>query len=389
MAQKRTDYSKFTQPNGTIQVLMLWASVALHLVIGSNLGLFGRLDPIKVKPAGGTVRVVDLTPAEQTRVPEAAKSRPLPIAPSQADPEPSTRKPLNDSLTFSAPKAICSRYMPSAISVADLRQILNKNVALKQLLIANGCISDVLKEPNKVVAVTPKNDVASKPSVSPSKNNRLPTPQVDKNKQGINSPIVKPSEVFPNRSEGSSANDGSPNSGISKRKKGTDTAPEVSIDTQNPAPASPRSSPTLPNSKPSLTPSPKSSPNSVQSDGRISAQEQEKFINDTVRNLAIEYKGAKIIIDLQKPLTSVTAPYQQESSQKITSFVVVIVIKDDGSSEGDEITYRVHPPDKLAQQAIEEGQKQARNIHRNRSISQKSLEKEKTIMYPVKVNFAK
>jgi hypothetical protein len=94
MAQKRTDYSKFTQPNGTIQVLMLWASVALHLVIGSNLGLFGRLDPIKVKPAGGTVRVVDLTPAEQTRVPESAKSKPLPIAQTPVNPEPATRAPL-------------------------------------------------------------------------------------------------------------------------------------------------------------------------------------------------------------------------------------------------------------------------------------------------------
>jgi hypothetical protein len=91
MAQKRTDYSKFTQPNGTIQVLMLWASVALHLAIGSNLGLFGRLDPIQVKPAGGTVRVVDLTPAEQTRVPEAAKSKPLPIAQIPVNPEPATR----------------------------------------------------------------------------------------------------------------------------------------------------------------------------------------------------------------------------------------------------------------------------------------------------------
>jgi hypothetical protein len=80
MAQKRTDYSKFTQPNGTIQVLMLWASVALHLAIGSNLGLFG-----------GTVRVVDLTPAEQTRVPESAKSKPLPISKIPVNPEPATK----------------------------------------------------------------------------------------------------------------------------------------------------------------------------------------------------------------------------------------------------------------------------------------------------------
>ncbi len=93
MAQKRTNYSKFTGSNGTIQILMLWASLALHLLISSNLGLFGRLDPIKVKPAGGTVRVVDLTPAEQTRVPEAAKSKPLPIAQTPVNPEIATRIP--------------------------------------------------------------------------------------------------------------------------------------------------------------------------------------------------------------------------------------------------------------------------------------------------------
>jgi hypothetical protein len=98
MAQKRTNYSKFTRQNGTIQVLMLWASLALHVVIGSNLGLFGSLDPIKVKPAGGTVRVVDLTPAEQTRVPEAAKSRPLPITQTPVNPEIATRIPGSPSL---------------------------------------------------------------------------------------------------------------------------------------------------------------------------------------------------------------------------------------------------------------------------------------------------
>jgi hypothetical protein len=91
MAQKRTDYSKFTRSNGTVLVLALWASLALHLVTGSNLDKVGLTSPVKVKPAGGTVRVVDLTPAEQTRVPEAAKSRPLPIAPTPANPEIATR----------------------------------------------------------------------------------------------------------------------------------------------------------------------------------------------------------------------------------------------------------------------------------------------------------
>jgi hypothetical protein len=114
MAQKRTDYSKFTRSSGTIQVLMLWASLALHLLIGSNLGLFGRLEPIKVKPAGGTVRVVDLTPAEQTRVPEAAKARPLPIAQIPVNPQPATRAPLSSlpSRNSGASDAVPQRNRP-------------------------------------------------------------------------------------------------------------------------------------------------------------------------------------------------------------------------------------------------------------------------------------
>jgi hypothetical protein len=119
MAQKRTDYSKFTQPNGTIQVLMLWASVALHLAIGSNLGLFGRLDPIKVKPAGGTVRVVDLTPAEQTRVPESAKSKPLPIAQTPVNPEIATRTPVNST---NVGRSGASNFVPPRVDRPQLPQ---------------------------------------------------------------------------------------------------------------------------------------------------------------------------------------------------------------------------------------------------------------------------
>lgn len=72
---------------------MIGASIGLHFLAANNLSWFGRLDPIKLKPAGGTVKVVDLTPAEQTRVPEAVKSNPLPIAPTQENPEPATRSP--------------------------------------------------------------------------------------------------------------------------------------------------------------------------------------------------------------------------------------------------------------------------------------------------------
>lgn len=93
MAQKRIDYSKFTRSNGTVLVLAIWASLTLHLLTASNLDKIGLVNPVKAKPVGGTVRVVDLTPAEQTRVPEAAKSRPLPISKIPVNPEIATRSP--------------------------------------------------------------------------------------------------------------------------------------------------------------------------------------------------------------------------------------------------------------------------------------------------------
>jgi hypothetical protein len=133
MAQKSIDFSKFTRSNGTIQILMLWASFALHLMIGSSLGLFGRLEPIKVKPVGGTVKVVELTPAEQTRVPEAAKSRPLPIAPTPVNPEIATRtssSPLpsrNPGVSAFVPPPNRPPLAPPASQVSTPQPIISTN----------------------------------------------------------------------------------------------------------------------------------------------------------------------------------------------------------------------------------------------------------------------
>lgn len=59
----------------------------MHYVLASNLGIFS-LPPLKPRPFGGTVKVVDLTPAERTRVPEVVRAAPVPIIPS---PSPVTR----------------------------------------------------------------------------------------------------------------------------------------------------------------------------------------------------------------------------------------------------------------------------------------------------------
>jgi hypothetical protein len=223
MAQKRTDYSKFTRQNGTIQVLMLWASLALHVVIGSNLGLFGRLDPIRVKPAGGTVRVVDLTPAEQTRVPEAAKAKPLPIAQTPINPEPATRAPLDSS---SGGRAGASSFVPPRINRPQLPQPSSQ---IPQ--------SPTVRQPN--------------PTPIPS------TPAISKAPNGADIPIPRPPRPSKQESEISN-NPSTGNSGVQGRQKQPkpskeeELTPNSSVDTpvitstqkpQNPPNQPPKSPP--------------------------------------------------------------------------------------------------------------------------------------------------
>jgi hypothetical protein len=77
------------------QVLAVAISAGCHYLLVNNLGLFARFDPPKIRPLSGGVKVVELTPAEQTRVPAAAKSAPLPISPTPIDPATATRQPFN------------------------------------------------------------------------------------------------------------------------------------------------------------------------------------------------------------------------------------------------------------------------------------------------------
>jgi hypothetical protein len=64
-----------------IKPLTILLSIGVHYVLASNLGIFS-LPPLKPRPFGGTVKVVDLTPAERTRVPEVVRATPVQIVPS-------------------------------------------------------------------------------------------------------------------------------------------------------------------------------------------------------------------------------------------------------------------------------------------------------------------
>jgi hypothetical protein len=200
MAQKRTNYSKLTRSNGTIQVLMLWASLALHVVIGSNLGLFGSLDPIKVKPAGGTVRVVDLTPAEQTRVPEAAKSKPLPIAPTPVNPETATRTPVNSS---SFGQAGASNFVPPKVNRPQL------------------------PSPSSQI---PQNPIVRQPNQPP-----IPsTPAINKTPNGSDIPIPRPPRASKQDGDGINNPSGGKSTEQGRRKKPSkeeDSTPNSSVET--------------------------------------------------------------------------------------------------------------------------------------------------------------
>jgi hypothetical protein len=108
MTQSSIDPYNSPPSNTPFQILALVLSVGMHFVIASNLGLFDRLIPVPVKPVGGTVKAVDLTASEQSRVPEAAKAKPLPINPIQAGAEQATQAIPNASspgvLSGNAPK---------------------------------------------------------------------------------------------------------------------------------------------------------------------------------------------------------------------------------------------------------------------------------------------
>jgi hypothetical protein len=91
MTQSSIDPSNSPPSNVPFQVLAAVLSVGMHYIIASNLGLFDRLIPVPIKPVGGTVKAVDLTAAEQSRVPEAAKAKPLPVNPIQSGTEQATQ----------------------------------------------------------------------------------------------------------------------------------------------------------------------------------------------------------------------------------------------------------------------------------------------------------
>ncbi len=79
------------------QVVAVVISTGINYLLASNLGLFARFNTLPSRPLIGGVKVVELTPAEKTRVPAAAKADPLTLTPSPLNPSSTALPPFGQS----------------------------------------------------------------------------------------------------------------------------------------------------------------------------------------------------------------------------------------------------------------------------------------------------
>jgi hypothetical protein len=350
MAQASTSFANLARSTTTIQILMIGASIGLHFLAASNLSWFGRLDPIKLKPAGGTVKVVDLTPAEQTRVPEAVKSNPLPIAPTQQNPEPATRSPGS---SFSSGNPGTSVVVPNRTQ---------------------------LPPPSSQIPRTPN---PRQPTQSPSVQNP-PTNSTSKREIPI---VPKPSRVLQDDQGGRSdqGNDvGS--SGIPKKRRDPNSNRDTSTNNQD-TNSNRTTQPNI-NLKPTTTPTKKPSP--PVDPENTSEPAQLEFFPQAIQKFA----NLGVKVDIRRPITKIAPPYPSgESCRAAKVFSVVVIYKDyddkDSNSlvENEEQGTEVYPKNTLGAVAANEGQKKALEQHRNRSTAQKSLERGKTISYEFDIRY--
>jgi hypothetical protein len=321
-----------------IRFLAVVFSTGVHYVVASNLHLFAFPEPLKLRPVGGTVKVVNLTAAEQNRVPNAVKSNPLPIA----------SNPINPSVASQGGNAFPNSAFPPAVS--------------------------------------PSPNPAPSPTRSSSNTNPSPTVQPSPNRSA--NPSISPSTrlgLDPNRTLGSfpPGAPGSPGGSQTPQPTGTSSpGASGSPTTQPPGTTSPQPSPSPPSPTPSKPPSP-----SPAGDNLAAAQ---TLFRESLKNQAgsqdVDIERALILKDTAYP-----APprrYQCNSSQD--RYVLVGIILGDSSPDGygedreEGYAYNtiIAPKgDELSAEATELGMTAAQSAHRARSTAQKLQEKGKRILY--------
>jgi hypothetical protein len=315
-----------------IRFLAVAFSAGVHYVVASNLHLFAFPEPPKLRPVGGTVKVVNLTAAEQNRVPNAVKSSPLPIA----------SNPVNPSVASQGGNAFPNSAFPPAVS--------------------------------------PSPNPAPSPTRSSANTNPSPTVQPSPNRSA--NPSISPSTrlgLDPNRTLGSfpPGAPGSPGGSQSPQPTGTSSpGRSTSPTTQPPGTTSPQPSPS-----PSPVTPPKPSPS-----GNNLAAAQTQF------DQSLKVMAGPQDVDIQRPLSIQDAVYppRYKCNNSQDKYVLVGIIlsdsSDDGFSadrdEGYSLREIVVPAgDELSAEAIQLGMTAAQNSHRARSTAQKLQEKGKRILY--------
>jgi hypothetical protein len=342
MTQTNIDPENSPQSNAAYQLLALVLSVGTHYIVASNLGLFGKLNPVKLVPVGGTVKAVNLNPSEQSRIPEAAKAKPLTVAPTQPVVSSTTRAassgPNPGVFLGNTPKT--SQAQPSASATPKTKEI----------------------------------DAMPKPSRTIKKNNlNLGFDQSKKVTGFRKSPSFDPSDSRgesrrSSRRASESTQDNLNSSASSSQRNNT-------LATQKTPAPSPK---TTPSPTVTPTPTPTNSPGS-EFNQRV-RNEIEAGIPYSDKTLKVEERSEIFSTQNYPPNTSLTP-----CNKKTKTYFVLVILH--GTLDIELSTF-VTPKDSTALSALEEGISRSNRQQKNRSASVKESDKGKAILYKFKFEYA-
>jgi hypothetical protein len=329
-------------PNIWSQLLAVAISTGIHYLLVSNLGLFAPLESPKIRPSGGEVKVVELTPAEQTRVPVAVRSTPVATMPGATNVAPVTSPsfvPFGQSNSVYRPRTDGSLRSPIAVP---------SRIIPKRSFPPSGRIK------------TPQ-----KPVVRRSQNPAIPTPIASSANQSLDEPIASNPAAARQRN---SLNPG-----------GEQATTSLDANEQQKRPTSPRPTVQPESPQPLATPS---------KPGGELQQVQLKF-TQAIQNLKKEV-GANDMVE--RPIQQVprrTYPPTPRCSHEQNGYIAIgILLDDQGNSIGSSVP--LSSSTELGEKkenvfignVLMEADGSARQQHEARSSAQKAAEKGKKILYP-------
>ncbi len=168
------------------QALAIAISTGINYLLAINLGLFTRFTPPKIRPIIGGVKVVDLTPAEQTRVPAAARSTPLPITPLPVDPTLASPRPFNpfgQNNPVPQPRSsggfVFPTTPPNRSQPPDLSPIVIPRISPQVSVRPSPQPTAVSPRVQPLVSPRPQNSASPQPNSSPGSSNSPPVTNLD------------------------------------------------------------------------------------------------------------------------------------------------------------------------------------------------------------------